>query len=178
MLGGKSILKQVELGNIKIDPAPKKAGPHSIDLHLGDAVARVIPNDTLWGTPCINTRKKGIVENQCKLDNGAFVFMPHQFYLGHTIEVIGSKFFAPMLHGRSTAARHGLTCHLSAGYGDCGWTGTWVLEIYNYTPYPMMVWPGDRICQVDFTRVEGEYDLYDSTYQGQSGIVPAKGLAE
>lgn len=178
MLGGKSILKQVELGNIKIDPAPQKAGPNSIDVTLGNELAMVIPNAKLQNIPVINTRQKGAIEKVSHTDCGGFVLMPHELYLGYINETVGSNYFAPMIEGRSTAARHGLMVHVAAGFCDAGWVGRIVLEIQNVTRWPMIVYPGDRIAQVYFERVEGEYDLYDSTYQGQTGIVPAKGLAE
>lgn len=179
MIGGKTILKQVELGNITIEPLSKiQAGPNSYDLRLGNDLARVVTNDTYLCDRVINTRKPSQIERQMPLENGSFLLLPNQFYLGHTQEIVGSKYYVPILHGRSTAARHGLTVHLSAGFADLGWTGQWVLEIYNYTPWPMMVWPGDRVCQVEFERAEGDYDLYNSTYQGQTGIVPAKGLGD
>jgi dCTP deaminase len=109
---------------------------------------------------------------------GFFRLMPGELYLASSIEFFGSDDFVPTIHGRSSAARHGLMVHLAAGFADCGWRGNLVFELVNLTPYPMMVYPGDRIAQIAFERVEGEVDLYHSTYQGQLGIVGAKSLAD
>jgi len=42
----------------------------------------------------------------------------------------------------------------------------------------MRFWLGDRICQAEFDPVQGEVTLYNSDYQGQLGIKPAKGIGD
>ena len=180
MISGKEIIRQVENGNITIEPFDsKQAGPNSYDLRLSNLLAEVIANSTeRFGTGMIDTHEPSRIKYQKMLDSGAFVLIPGKMYLGSTMESMGSKHFVPVLHGRSSAARHGLMVHLCAGFADVGWYGQWVLEIVNLTPYPMLVWPGDRVCQVSFERLEGEAELYQSTYQNQTGIVPGKGLGD
>jgi len=68
--------------------------------------------------------------------------------------------------------------HLAAGFGDAGWRGQYVLEIANLNLYPVMIYPGDRVCQVAFDRIEGDVELYHSDYQGQMGIRLAKSLED
>lgn len=183
MLLRDEIAKAVLADQITIEPFnPDQLQPNSYDLRLGSELVRVFPNDKWGRTMAINTRKPSVVLPADPTDDGSFVLEPWEFYLGHTEEVVGSDHFVPMLHGRSTAARHGLMIHLTAGFGDIGWKGQWVLEIRNMTPYDMKVWPGDRICQVEFVPPTGKtgatMSMYMSTYQNQRGCRPAKSLAD
>lgn len=177
MLSASEIKRQVEVGAITIEPFDvKQLGPNSYDLRLGDSMAKVVSN---FHAESINTRGISCTMPESPLDAGGFFLFPGSFYLAHTVEVCGSDEFVPVLHGRSSAARHGLLVHLAAGFGDLGWRGQWVLELRNVTPYPMIVYPGDRVCQVAWEPVQGTIDkLYGSTYQQQRGIVPAKGMGD
>lgn len=175
MIGGKEIIKQVDLGNITIYPFdPKQAGPNSYDLRLAYAMARVKGNSFF----SIDTHKPSKIKHKKMTKDGGFWLWPFCVYLSHTIEYVGSNYYVPLLHGRSSMARHGGMVHLTAGFGDIGWFGKYVLEMRNMNLLPMKVYPGDRICQVEWERVEGEYETYNSTYQNQEGIVPAKGLQD
>jgi len=178
MLTGKEIEKLARAGDILLDPLDSQnIGPNSYDLRLGNAMARVVSND--WGR--INTRLPGKVK-PIKLKKSRlgkyFLLLPGQVYLGHTVEIIGSDNYVGIIHGRSSVARHGAMTHLTAGFCDLGWRGQVVLELANLTPYPMMLFPGDRVCQVEFDSVDGSIKRYSSTYQGQLGIKPAKGIGD
>jgi dCTP deaminase len=179
VISGKMIIEQVNLGNIEISPFnADQAGPNSFDLRLGEKLVESAPNCAWQGLNTIDTHRHGIgfpVELQ---SCGGFLLQPGTLYLGHTVESIYSEYFAPILHGRSTAARHGVQVHLAAGFGDVGLKGQYVLEIVNHNKYPVMIYPYDRICQVSFERVEGNVELYHSDYQGQTGIRLAKSLAD
>lgn len=177
MIGGQEIAKQIELGNITTTPYCKEQiGPNSYDLRLGNKIDEVMPN---VGIAYIDTHLQGNVKEIKQNEDGSFTLFPNCYYLGFTLETVGSKYYVPILHGRSTAARHGLMVHASAGFGDINWFGQFVLELKNLTSVPMKIWPGDRICQVSWEHclVDEEYQ-YKSTYQGQSGIVAAKGLGD
>lgn len=174
MLTGPEIANRVRLGEITIEPFDERqVGPNSYDLRMGDVLHEVIPNTD---TGQIDTSLPSKTKPATRNDNGAYLLMPGKVYLGHTVEVVGSSNAVPVLHGRSTLARHGLAIHTSAGFGDIGWAGQWVLEIVNYTGYPVWISPGVRVGQVSFHPVQGDIQLYNSTYQGQTGIVPAKRL--
>ncbi len=101
---------------------------------------------------------------------------PGRAYLAHSVEVVGSDYYVPVLHGRSSVARHGLMVHY-AGLGDLGWRGQYVMELVNQTGVPIWIQPGIRIAQVSFEIPHGTIDyLYSSTYQGQAGNVPGKAI--
>ena len=174
MISGLEIFEQVQNGKITIEPFDyKSCGPNSYDIRLGPEMLRVQSNCLSH----IDTRKKSETMPNDLVD-GYFILHPNEVYLGSSVEYFGSDKFVPTIHGRSSCARHGLMVHLSAGFADCGWYGNLVFELVNMTQYPMMVYAGDRIAQIAFERVEGNIELYKSTYQWQRGIVCAKSLAD
>ncbi len=95
------------------------------------------------------------------------VLRPHVLYLGCTVERAGSDFYVPFVDGRSSWGRCGLAVHVTAGRGDLGYRGTWCLELIAQGHLPVMVRPGQRICQVYFHAVQGERTLYQGRYAGE-----------
>lgn len=193
MLTGSKIHESVLEGTITISPFdPNQCGPNSYDVRVGEGFSTIKTNDSrgeLWfafpyGGGTVSTQ--AIVNTGKPSETGAMeiverngvrghILLPNRAYLAHTIEIIGSDHYVPVYHGRSSTARHGLMTHY-AGLGDLGWRGQLVLELVNMTGYPMFLPIGVRVGQVSFHRPEGVINLYNSTYQNQTGIVPAKAL--
>lgn len=175
MLSGPEIERLVNAKQITIEPfTPAKIQPNSYDLTLGGTMARCVPNRP--GYDLIDLADQGRVVFDVPIIGGAFHLDPHKVYLAHTNEVVGSDYYAPMLHGRSSVARHGVAVHITAGFGDVGWYGQFVLEVINHNPYPVLLPIGARICQISWEPVTGELLPYASTYQDQRGIRPSKGI--
>ena len=59
-----------------------------------------------------------------------FKLEPNQLYLGRTLEYTSTKKFVPMIEGRSSIGRLGIFIHITAGFGDVGFSGYWTLEIF------------------------------------------------
>lgn len=76
--------------------------------------------------------------------------------------------------GRSTVARCGLMTHISAGFGDYGFKGSFTLEIVNLSPWEIVLHKGMRIGQVYFETVDEMSNSY-LKYQGydQTDCKPA-----
>lgn len=55
-------------------------------------------------------------------ENG-LVIEPGRLYLGSTLEYTKTDKFVPMLEGRSSVGRLGLYIHVTAGFGDVGFSG-------------------------------------------------------
>jgi dCTP deaminase len=159
-LTGKEIQKQLELGNIIIDPFdPKQLNSNSYNVRLGSTLL-VLDEVTLD-----LHKPPRIVPFTIDSRHGYRLLMDN-IYLGHTVEIIGSKQFIPIIDGRSTAGRYGLSVHVTAGFGDVGFIGTFTLEL-EARHRPITVYEGDSIAQVSFETVIGEIDLYNGSYQGQ-----------
>lgn len=104
-----------------------------------------------------------------------FYIHPGDFCLMHVrerfdctapIEINGQqKYFAPMIEGRSTAARCGLTVHSTAGFGDYGFNSNFTLEVSSHLP--IILRTGDEIAQVYFIEVSDNSVRYDGAYTDQ-----------
>ena len=84
--------------------------------------------------------------------------------------------FAPMYEGRSSCGRLGLASHITAGFGDYGFSGAFTLELYNHLQRPIKLYAGMRIGQVAFEEVCGP-KRYAGAYSGtnhNAGPVPPK----
>jgi dCTP deaminase len=94
---------------------------------------------------------------------------PGRLYLGRTIEHTVTKNLVPMLEGRSSVGRLGLFVHVTAGFGDTGFSGFWTLEIQCV--HPVRIYAGVEICQIFYHEVVGTVLNYESKkYQANKGV--------
>lgn len=75
-------------------------------------------------------------------------------------------YFVQMYEGRSSCGRLGLASHITAGFGDYGFKGSFTLEIYNHAPFAIRIFPGMRIGQVAFEEVSPPSAGYQGAYSG------------
>lgn len=157
---------------IVVEPlAPDAIQPGSIDVHLGKTVKR-------WEGPRLDTR----VDNSrwwrpypATEPGGGWLLAPGRFYLGVLREFIKMP---PDLTGHlwnnSSGARDGVLPHLCAGLLDATWAGWATLEIVVFA-CETVVYPGDRIGQVEFCQLDHDADPgYEGRYQGDREPTPAR----
>ena len=97
---------------------------------------------------------------------------PNRLYLGRKNEYPSPSRYVPMMEGRSSTGRLGLFIHVTAGFGDIGFSGYWTLEIFCVQP--VRIYPNVEICQIYYHDIDGEYELYKSgKYQNNAGIQPS-----
>lgn len=65
-----------------------------------------------------------------------------------------------MLEGRSSIGRLGLFVHVTAGFGDTGFSGYWTLRIQCI--HPIRIYAGVPICQIFYHEVVGDVVAYES----------------
>lgn len=165
ILSGREIARQVGQGNIRIDPFdPKKVNPNSYNLSLHD--------ELLVYEDGVLDMKKPNPTRILKIPKEGFRLEPGRLYLGRTREFTSTSQFVPMLEGRSSTGRLGLCIHVTAGFGDIGFSGYWTLEIHCI--HPLIIYPGVDICQIYYHTIQGDFDLYHSgKYQNNTGIQPS-----
>ena len=96
----------------------------------------------------------------------------NKLYLGRTIEYTKTENYVPMLEGRSSIGRLGLFIHVTAGFGDVGFSGYWTLEMFCVQP--IRIYAGIEICQIYYHAIQGEYEKYSSgKYQNNTGVQPS-----
>lgn len=164
ILSGLEIKKQLG-GEIIIEPFDDKyLNPNSYNLRLHNEL--LIYEDEILDMKKINTtRSLNIPEEGLLLE-------PGKLYLGRTLEYTKTEKYVPMLEGRSSIGRLGLFIHVTAGFGDVGFSGFWTLEIHCIQP--VRIYAGVEICQIYYHSIEGEYEKYCSgKYQNNTGIQPS-----
>jgi len=165
ILSGKEILKQIKAGHIFIDPFDARLiNPNSYNLRLHNGLL-VYTDDVLDMKTPLNT------ESLIIPDEGLLLH-PGKLYLGRTYEKTGTDKYVPMLEGRSSIGRLGLFIHVTAGFGDIGFSGFWTLEIQCVQP--VKIYPMVEICQIYYHTISGEFEGYHSgKYQNNTGIQPS-----
>lgn len=177
ILSGPEIARQVELGNIEIDPFdPKNLGPNSYDVHLGNKLLK-LETRSMWSDPWDLTKPIPVHDIFPLTIDTAYGAILHKgvAYLANIVERIHCKGFVPWLDGRSTIGRYFLQCHMTAGRGDDGWDGKYTLELISMAN-AIIIYPGLPIAQLTFFKLEGERKPYEGRYQGQEGPTPPKPL--
>lgn len=161
MLTGHEILRQIKKNNITIEPFDiKQLNPNSYNVRLGHKL-KVYDKGAILDPKTQNNYFKEVI-----IPEEGFILLPNTLYLGSTKETIGSDKFISAIDGRSSIGRLGMQIHLTAGFGDIGFHGTYTLEIA--VVQPVRIYPGYPIAQVYFEKPDGKVDfLYSGRYQGQ-----------
>jgi len=161
ILSGLEIKKRIGK-DIIIDPYDEtKLNPNSYNLSLHNELL-IYDNDVLDMKHKNKANKIIIPEEGLMLQTG-------KLYLGRTIEYTITHNFVPMLEGRSSVGRLGMFVHVTAGFGDVGFSGFWTLEIICIQP--IRIYAGIEICQIYYHSILGDFENYSSDkYQNNKGI--------
>lgn len=161
ILSGKEILKHMGKEIIITPFDEKRINPNSYNLSLADELL-------VYEKEALDMKKPNPTKRIVIPDEG-LLLEPNRLYLGRTNEFTKTDRYVPMLEGRSSTGRLGLFIHVTAGFGDIGFSGYWTLEIFCVQP--VRIYPNVEICQIYYHDIDGEYDLYSSgKYQNNSGI--------
>lgn len=158
ILGHDTIISEYKAGKIVLDPFVREnVGPNSVDVRLDSRLLQVMPNRKEGRLSFIDPMLPQVTREVIIPESG-LVILPGELWLGCTIERAGSEHYVPGYEGRSTIGRMGLMSHITAGFGDVGFTGRWTLEITCIIP--IMLYPGMRIGQVYFETVSDTSHRY------------------
>lgn len=140
ILVDRDILAAMERGSIIITPFDQKClGTNSYDVHLAPTlrVYKSAGKETVWEEACgMKWMKEIPLDTRMCCDTvdlaigpEGFILEPGELYLASTVEHTESKEHVPMLNGRSSTGRLGLSIHVTAGTGDVGFRGPWTMEL-------------------------------------------------
>ncbi|SBT41797.1 dCTP deaminase [Micromonospora auratinigra] len=164
ILTGAAITDAVARGDIVIDPFdPARVNPNSYNYRLGPEI-RQVHSDS--GDP------DGAAHERLEPVDGRFLLRRGRFYLGHTLERIGSTRYVTSLIGRSSVGRLGLFVQLSADLGHRGAVHRWTLELLP--ALDIYVYPGQIIGQVSFWATTGAVLPYQGWYGRHDRPMPSK----
>lgn len=184
ILGGEEIRRRVREGALVIVPFREDAvGPNSYDVHLKDQLFQYAPKfdvspdgddaTRLTLRPYIDPDDVPELISVPKDDaRGGWILQPGILYLGCTEEYTETRDLVPMIDGRSSIGRLGVSVHATAGRGDVGFCGNWTLEIS--VVHPVLLRPGMRIGQLWYLTIDGDYVAYHGRYQDSRATVASR----
>ena len=157
-LTGNEIIKEHLAGRIFIsDFDESRINSNSYNYRLSPVLRRI-------SNSIIDLKNEDSFEEIIIPEEG-YLLLPGEAYLGATVEVFGSDFYASLVTGRSSIGRKFITNHVTAGLIDQGFKGTITLEIT--VTKPTRVYPNIAFGQIFWFVTKGESRLYNGKYQGQ-----------
>lgn len=192
ILRDRSIRDAIEEGIIVCNPTPdwrRQLQPASLDLTLGDEfsiydpkkvptdldISFMVHNGVMPGIKPGNTDVQGLMTTMV-FEKGKPFIEPGQFMLTTTAESIGvPNDMVARVEGRSTMARMGLAVHITAGFIDPGFEGQITLEMVNFGQHRIWLYPGMRICQICFEKLDAPAENpYRGKYWRQQGVTASR----
>ncbi len=164
ILTGEAIAGEFLAGRIAIEPfTPQQLNTNSYDLTLGSHYLYYLDEVIDPAQPSAYCSEP--------IPEQGLLLKPGQFVLAASAEQVGSKYFVPILHAKSSTARCGLFVHITADLIDIGSFGQLTLQLY--ATLPIRIYPGMLIAQVSFWQPQGEIRLYQGKYQHSQGPQPS-----
>jgi dCTP deaminase len=175
-------------GAIVIDPFDRSClGTNSYDVHLAPTLRTYEllydPCETPSGAPApydrmFERRPLDVRESRTTVDvpipAEGIVLLPGKLYLASTVEHTESHEHVPMLNGRSSLGRLGLSIHVTAGTGDVGFRGCWTMEMFVVEP--LRVYAGMSVGQLLWMTTSSDplvsYDHKSTAKYNDAGALP------
>lgn len=165
ILSGQKIKESIGT-DIVIEPfTVSHLNPNSYNLTLG--------NDLLIYEDELLDMKQKPSTHSIKIPEEGYTLKPGKLYLAQTAEFTHTDKYVPMLEGRSSIGRLGLSIHVTAGFGDIGFSGYWTLEMFSLQP--IRIYAGVPICQIYYHTITDNYNLYNAgKYSNNLGVQASK----
>ena len=197
------IIKEMELGNIKIEGFKKeRLNPASVNLTLakeGKTFKRKLKKvrqksdlpywvlssklyfefDNVYSYyDCLDLKNPNQEYYEFIIPDDGFVLIPNKGYLFACNETISvGRNLVARVDGKSSLGRYFVKIHETAGYVDPCFNGKLVLEVTCQEP--IRIYPNIPICQLVFDYVQGDVitaygEKATDKYQGQTGLQTSK----
>ena len=158
MLNSEGLKREIREKNIYVDNVEDKIGENFIYVTLGDTLK-------VYDTPVLDVKEPSATK-QIKIPEEGLVLEPNKLYLGRTNEYTKTYGYVPLLSGLPELASIGMEIHITAGFGDNGFEGTWTLEIICANP--TRVYPNIPIGKIYYYPLVGDSSIeYRGKYFGQ-----------
>lgn len=177
VLSDSDIARELGYGDLDVSPVDleEQLQPNSLDIRLGEDISFINSKNEFIDS------KQSLDDQIYEMDfsGDSFKLYPDDFALASTVESFNiPDYLYAELNGRSSIARLGIEIHSTGGVIDSGFNGDIVLEMSNNLCHPVKLYPGMRIAQVIFYRMESRannpYSEKDNKYQNQEGVVHSR----
>jgi len=165
ILTGDEIQHELKAKRIVISPfAQESIEPNSYGFRLDS-------NLICYDNKVIDACEKPI-EHHYQITKTGFCLKLGHFYLGSTLETMGSDFYAATLHARRSVSTMGMWIQFSAPLGHTGAKIPWTLEIM--VAHPIIVYPGMLIGKIAFWQPLGDCIRYKGKYTASTDVVASR----
>lgn len=162
MLNKNGLKKEID-NNIYVDNADDNIGDNYILVTLSDVLK-------VYDEPVLDVCKEN-ASRTINIPAGGLLLEANKLYLGSTNEYTKTYGYVPLLSGLNELATLGVEIHVTAGFGDNGFEGTWTLEIVCANP--TIVYPNMPIGKIYYYSLVGDPKIeYRGKYFGQ--VVPTE----
>lgn len=150
--------------------------PASYDVSLAEVI--LVPRSGASHPIDTRTHSEDNRYEPLDISDKGYLLTQGRFVLGSTIEWVNTHIdLVGRIEGKSSRARQGIQIH-SAGYLDPGFCGNVTLEIVNFSPDPVILWPEVLIAQLSFEKLTGPcrlpYSSERNHYQNSKGVVGSR----
>lgn len=136
-----------------------RVGPNSYDIMIGETLTTYVADK-----PMDPRNQDTFVTKQEVIPETGYLLQPNKLYLIPTEHEIGSDCYIPIMTGRSSLGRSGVSVHQEAGFGDIGFRGIWTLQVTTVFPY--IIYPHMKMAQIYFITPYGDINKwYNGKYQ-------------
>lgn len=158
MLNSNGIEAELKRGSIYVDGMRSDVFENGVTVTLGDTLK-------VYDGPALDVTKSSPYE-EFTIPESGLILKPGELYIGRTHEFTKTYGFVPILKGTEELAALGMDIHVTAGFGDNGFEGTWTLEIK--CSLPTIVYPNMKVGYLTYDPLIGSADtLYRGKYFGQ-----------
>jgi dCTP deaminase len=165
ILTGSNIHREVLAGRIHIDDFdPDRLEPNSYGFRLAPGIIRYDQEVLDCFEPARTVQEE--------MGPEGYVLQPGQFYLGSTMEAMGSPHYAATLYASRSVSTIGIWIQFSAPLGHSGAVFPWTLEITAANP--VRVYPGMTIGKLAFWTMQGKSHEYRGKYTGSTSAVASR----
>jgi dCTP deaminase len=169
ILSGLEIDSEVQKSRIIITPFYTKfIEPNSYGFHLA---SKLIVYDDALLDPGVKMQERHII-----IPESGYCLQPGTFYLGSTLEKMGSDHYAATLYANRSVSTMGMWIQFSAPLGHTGAIIPWTLEMR--VSHPTIVYPGMLIGKIAFWQPYGDKERYDGKYIHSTEVVASRIVSE
>ncbi len=176
ILTADAIKKAIAKKEIVIEPyVEARLNPNSYDLRLNLTKLKVARENVLLDS---KESVEDLFEQVPLDDNGtSVVLQPNRLYLGCSVEYTETLSYVPIVIGRSSLARLGVSITHNAGFGDIGYRGNWTLAITCTNP--VRIYHSQKVAQIYYLKPHGKIlRLYHGKYQNAIGTLLSRSLLD
>lgn len=154
----------------------RQVNPNTLDLTLGRMVRWPLKND---GVIVFGRKHQSDLFWELRaIPESGILLRPGDVILGSSREyIVMPKDVCGQVYTKSSLGRVFIN-HMMAGVIDAGFSGTITLELKNEGKHDVILLPGARVVQIQFSRLiefpERDYSMRSSRYMGQTLPEPAR----